>query len=83
MRPEKLTLSLDPPEHARNTVAGTLMTTAYLGERRQYFVKIDGKAEPVAVSMQNSQRHMPQGLEQGRAVWMSWRDDAYVVLDHD
>ena len=83
MRPEKLSLSLQKPNVARNVVAGTLQTTAYLGERRQFYVKIDGKAEPVAVSMQSQRRAIPQDIEQGGTVWLSWNDDAFVVLDQD
>lgn len=83
MRPEKLTLNLAKPDSIQNAVPGRLLTTAYMGERRQFFVQIDGKAEPVAVSAQNQQRAFPQDLEHGRAVWLSWSDDAFVVLDHD
>jgi spermidine/putrescine ABC transporter ATP-binding subunit len=83
MRPEKFSLSLERPEDALNLVAGTLQTTAYLGERRQFYVEINGKAEPIAVSMQNQRRAIPQDLEHGRMVWLSWDNDAFVVLDQD
>ena len=82
MRPEKLTLSLDPPEGALNSVSGTLYTTAYLGGLRQFYVMIDGRADPVAVSTQNQRRAMPQDIEQGRKIWLSWHNDAFVVLEN-
>ncbi len=82
LRPERLVLGAAPPEAARNVMAGTVLTTAYLGERRQHYVKVDGMAEPVAVSVPNQQRDGQHAVEQGQKVWLTWSDDACVVLDH-
>jgi spermidine/putrescine ABC transporter ATP-binding subunit len=83
MRPEKLTLGLQRPEHPRNMVAGTVHTTSYLGERRQFYISIDGKADPVAVSTQNQRRLGNEEITAGCKVWLSWNDDAFVILDHE
>jgi spermidine/putrescine ABC transporter ATP-binding subunit len=81
MRPEKLLLGLERPEGTCNVMAGTVLTTTYLGERRQHYVRIDGMADPVAVSIPNQRRNGQSDLSQGQKVWLSWTDDAYVVLD--
>jgi spermidine/putrescine ABC transporter ATP-binding subunit len=81
IRPEKLLLGSEPPEGTCNVMAGTVLTTTYLGERRQHYVRIDGMADPVAVSIPNQRRVGQSDLSQGQKVWLSWTDDAYVVLD--
>jgi spermidine/putrescine ABC transporter ATP-binding subunit len=83
VRPENLTLSLELPINTKNFVAGTVQTTAYLGERRQFRVQLNGKVHPVVISAQNERRSLPQDIEQGRAVWLSWTDDAFVVFEHE
>lgn len=80
VRPEKLSIGIERPKTARNRVAGTLNTTAYLGERQQFYVKIEGKTEPVAVSAQNQHRAVRRDFEHGSKVWLSWSDDAFVLL---
>ncbi len=82
LRPEKLHLCLEKPAGDSNVVAGKLLTTAYMGERRLCFVQIEGRAEPVTVSIQNQRRAVSEDLAQGRAVWMTWSNDAIIVLDH-
>jgi spermidine/putrescine ABC transporter ATP-binding subunit len=81
IRPEKLTLGLEPPRSAQRAVEGKVHTSSYLGERRQFYVKIDGKAEPVVVSTQNHNRIDSTEIDQGSKVWLSWRDDALFLLD--
>ena len=77
LRPEKFTLSTDKPETA-HAVAGKLDTAAYLGERSHYYITIDGRAEPVAVSS----AHLGQVAHAaGTPLWLSWTPDAVVVLD--
>jgi ABC-type Fe3+/spermidine/putrescine transport system ATPase subunit len=83
IRPEKLALSLDAPVGSHGSVAGILQATAYLGDRRQFYTKINGKAEPVIASVQNHHHALPQDIEQGKDVWLTWRNDAFVVLDHE
>jgi spermidine/putrescine transport system ATP-binding protein/putrescine transport system ATP-binding protein len=81
LRPEKFTLSATRPQD-RQAVEGHLSTAAYLGERSHFYVRIDGKAEPVAVSAPNSHRG-PENVDSqgGQALWLSWSPDAIVILD--
>jgi spermidine/putrescine transport system ATP-binding protein/putrescine transport system ATP-binding protein len=81
LRPEKFSLSADKPD-APHWVAGKLTTSAYLGERSHYYITIDGKDEPVAVSTQNLSRGADQAA-MGTPVWLSWSPDSVVILDAD
>ncbi|MEO1198676.1 MAG: ABC transporter ATP-binding protein [Pseudomonadota bacterium] len=82
LRPEKIALSDAEPD-ARHVVSGTLNAAAYLGERSHYYVTIDGKDEPVAVSTPNLTRADRAGahLDAGAPLWLSWSPDAIVILD--
>ncbi len=81
LRPEKFALSGEKPQNDI-AVSGTLNTLAYLGERSHYYIKVDGKEEPVAVSTPNFAR---AGGKQtpGAPMWLSFNPEAIVVLDAD
>lgn len=80
LRSEKFTLSVERP-NADLTVAGKMDNTAYLGERSHHYVAIQGRDEPVAVSMPNLGA---SGLGQaGSDVWLSWSPESIVILDAD
>lgn len=79
MRPEKLQMTEARPQNAENTIEGRLENSAYLGERSHFFVALDGIDRPVAVSAQNRLRVDPADNE-AKSVWLSWADDALVVL---
>ncbi len=80
IRPEKLRLTEDKPDGVANAIQGTLQNAAYLGERSHFYVALDGVEKPVAVSSQNREQKSGVG-EDKRPVWLSWSDDALVVLD--
>ncbi|QGX97020.1 ABC transporter ATP-binding protein [Roseovarius faecimaris] len=80
IRPEKLRLSDDRPEGAENAIQGTLENAAYLGERSHFYVSIPGQDKPVAVSAQNRERVDGINAESARPVWLSWNNDAMVLL---
>jgi len=82
LRPEKLELGSGPPEAAAPSVRGTIETSAYLGERSHFFVRLDGLDQPVAVSAQNKGRAGP-GTDGGKPVWLSWDADSVVLLSSD
>ncbi|QEW20969.1 Spermidine/putrescine import ATP-binding protein PotA [Marinibacterium anthonyi] len=79
LRPEKLDLSETRPVQPGSAVAGTLQTSSYLGERSNFYVLVDGVAQPVAVSAQNRSRSAGVG-DGARPVWLSWDDDDVVLL---
>ncbi|MCC5975069.1 MAG: ABC transporter ATP-binding protein [Rubellimicrobium sp.] len=82
LRPEKFTVSPTRPD-GRQAVEGQLLNAAYLGERSHFYITIPGRNDPVAVSAQNRSRGSGLGpaVEAGGTVWLSWQDDACVVLD--
>jgi len=80
IRPEKLNLTKSEPQDAGNKIQGLMDKAAYLGERSHFYVGLDGVAQPVAISAQNRQRS--EGVpEEKRPVWISWEDNAFVVLE--
>jgi len=81
IRPERFRLADAPVDGAGNVVQGKLSNAAYLGERSHFFVSVEGADQPVAVSSQNTAAHRFGDADRGRAVWLSWSDDAVVILD--
>ncbi len=82
IRPEKITISSEKPTDG-NTVEGTMDATAYLGDRSHFYVRIEGIEKPVAVSAQNlDDSHIFGEHHQGQ-IWLSWSNDAIVLLNVD
>lgn len=80
IRPEKLNLSTARPQHPINAVEGRMGPSAYLGDRSHLYVNVDGHPEAVAVATQNMSRSMSNNRRANDAVWLSWADDAAVLL---
>ncbi|MEM6679119.1 MAG: ABC transporter ATP-binding protein [Pseudomonadota bacterium] len=83
IRPEKLMLSSEAPQQGAHHVEGTLDNIAYLGERSHFFVRLPGVERPVAVSAQNYVSNWLSEGDRGRPVWLTWSDEAMVLLDAD
>lgn len=81
LRPEKITISSAAPSDG-NAVEGIMDDTAYLGDRSHFYVRIKGVEKPVAVSVQNLDPGQFGGENQGR-IWLSWSNDAIVLLNAD
>ena len=80
IRPEKLRLTFEAPGDRVNVVRGRMGPAAYLGDRSHLYVYLTGRDEPVAVAMQNAGRSAV-GIDQtDRSVWLSWAEDAVVLL---
>ncbi len=77
IRPEKLTLTPHAP--GGRAVEGVVQARQYLGGRHMLHVGIAGRATPVAVAVQDAGAEMMPG----RAVWITWKDDAFLILDDD
>ena len=79
VRPERMTLLMDPGAKADRAVAGRISDTAYYGEMTYYQVELDGLASPVLVSMRNAvDRRI---LRPGEAVEVGWAPASLVPLD--
>lgn len=84
VRPEKFVLSKEKPNSGQLSVPGVIDTSAYLGERSHFYVRIDGKIEPVAVSSQNLDKATSSSpREINSEVWLSWSPDSMVVLEEN
>ncbi len=84
VRPEKLGLTTERPERqGLHSVNGKVAAAAYLGDRSHYYVKLEGVDSPLAVSAQNADRSVEGWLEAGVDVWVTWSDNALVVLPAD
>ncbi len=80
IRPEKLRLTFEAPGESVNVVQGRMGPAAYLGDRSHLYVYLTGRDEPVAVAMQNAGRSAV-GIDQiDQPVWLSWDEDAIVLL---
>ena len=75
-----MALTFDAPDRAVNSVAGRMGPAAYLGERSHFYVHIEGRDEPVAVAMQNVERPDQRTAGADQPVWLSWSEDAVVLL---
>ena len=80
IRPEKLRLSFEAPGEGVNVARGRMGPAAYLGDRSHLYVYLSGREQPVAVAMQNAGR-LAVGIDQtDQPVWLSWAEDAIVLL---
>ena len=82
IRPEKLELVEKANSAEGGKAMGTLQNAAYLGERSHYYVRLDGLETPIAVSAQN-RFDGSFTVEEGRPVWLKWRDESAVILRPD
>jgi spermidine/putrescine transport system ATP-binding protein/putrescine transport system ATP-binding protein len=78
IRPEKLTLAHEA--QAGVSVPGQLIAAAYLGDRSQFQVKIEGASDPVIVSMQNTTVSVGRRFETGETVHVIWSSDGPILL---
>ena len=83
IRPEKLTISLEQPADGRSAVQGVMKAVAYLGDRSHFYVSVEGSDKPLAVAAQEVDASLSQYLVSDAVVWLSWADDALILLPHD
>jgi spermidine/putrescine ABC transporter ATP-binding subunit len=81
IRPEKLRLSKERPDGAGNAMQGVIKNTAYLGDRRHFYVAVQGCDKPLAVAAQEAQESGSQFFAQEKPVWISWADESVILLD--
>ena len=83
IRPEKMLLSAERGSDGRATVQGTIKTSAYLGDRNYFYVSVDGCEKPLAVAAAEAQASGEKPLDRENTVWLSWADNALILLPHD
>ena len=80
IRPERMALSAEQRHGARNAVRGVITNVAYLGDRRHFYVSVEGRDEPFAVASQEAQAPGVTAFRESSSVWLSWPDEAVVLL---
>jgi len=81
IRPEKLHVHTEKPGDGVRACPGTVELAVYLGERSHFQMRLDGLEAPLSVSAQNARVQRLCGKLEGRQVWLSWQDEALIVLD--
>jgi putrescine transport system ATP-binding protein len=80
LRPEKVGVALTPPvDMNENCAAGEVSGVGYLGDLSLYQVRLDSGAT-VKASLANVRRQVDQPIRPLSRVWLTWADDAVVVL---
>jgi ABC-type Fe3+/spermidine/putrescine transport system ATPase subunit len=83
VRPEKLNVATERPDSGENAVKGKIVTIAYLGDRRHYYVSVEGRAKPIAVAAQEVKMRTDPSLGEGKDVWLTWSNDSLMLLRAD
>ena len=79
IRPEKVSIARARPEGADNALPGKVLDIAYLGNISTYHVELaDGSI--VKAQESNRQRADRRGITWEDKVWVSWEEDAGVLL---
>ncbi len=79
LRPEKIHVDKDEPAQPHNKVRGTIEEIAYFGSHSVFHVRLAGGTKILA-NMINSQRWASERFTWNDSVWLSWDDQAGVVL---
>ncbi len=80
IRPEKFSISFDAPDQQYNFVKGRMGPSAYLGDRSHFYIHVEGRDNPISVALQNLSGVLDQIYTTDREVWLTWSDDAAVML---
>jgi putrescine transport system ATP-binding protein len=79
VRPEKIAISLEPPEQQDNVARGVVKEIAYLGDMSVYLVQL-ASGKVVRVTQPNAYRHADASITWDQTVYLSWHPSSPVVL---
>jgi putrescine transport system ATP-binding protein len=79
VRPEKLHISKDEPTQQYNKARGKIEDIAYFGSHSVFHVRLPSGFKVMA-NFANQQRWASEGMTWGDEVWVSWGDNAGMVL---
>ncbi|MBW8368931.1 MAG: polyamine ABC transporter ATP-binding protein [Arenimonas sp.] len=79
LRPEKVAVSKDEPPQLHNKAKGIIEDIAYFGSHSVFHVRL-ANGSKILANMINSQRWASEKFTWNDAVWLSWDDQAGVVL---
>ena len=81
VRPEKISISTEPPAQDYNRVSGEVIELAYLGSYTIYHLRLPS-GMVLKASVINSMRHGAFRPQWGDQLHACWEEDAMVVLTH-
>ncbi|MFA5685095.1 MAG: polyamine ABC transporter ATP-binding protein [Lysobacteraceae bacterium] len=79
LRPEKLAISKEEPEGQYNKAQGIVEDIAYFGSHSVYHVRLSG-GQKLMANYLNSRRWASEQFTWNDQVWLSWGENAGVVL---
>ena len=79
LRPEKIRIGKDKPQQAYNCTSGVVEDIAYVGNSSVYVIKL-ANSQLVRVTRSNSTRDVNDDITWEDQVYISWGEDAGVVL---
>ncbi len=79
LRPEKVTVTKEEPEGQHNKAYGTIEDIAYFGSHSVYHVRLPSGFKVMA-NFVNTQRWASERFTWNDPVWLSWGENAGVVL---
>ncbi|MEB8388841.1 ABC transporter ATP-binding protein [Rhodobacteraceae bacterium KMM 6894] len=80
IRPEKVTITADPPQGADNAVQGKIIDIAYLGNLSTYHVELPN-GQMIKAQSANTRRLSRRSFTWEDTVWLSWTATAGVLLE--
>ena len=79
LRPEKVSISAARPDGADNALSGKVLDIAYLGNISTYHVEL-ANGTIIKAQESNRQRADRRGITWEDTVWVTWEEDAGVLL---
>jgi putrescine transport system ATP-binding protein len=79
IRPEKISISLEPPQQQDNVARGVVKEIAYMGDMSVYLVQL-ASGKVVRVTQPNAYRHADASITWDQTVYLSWHSSSPVVL---
>jgi putrescine transport system ATP-binding protein len=79
VRPEKVAIAKEEPAQARNKARGTIVEIAYYGSHSIYHVRLPS-GQVLMAHFANKKRWASENFTWNDEVWVSWGDNAGVVL---
>ena len=79
IRPEKVRIGKERPPQPHNCAHGTVQDIAYFGSHSVYHVRLDS-GRIVQANFMNAERWASESITWNDAVWVSWDDNAGLVL---
>ena len=80
VRPEKINLAFENPNVPHNCIQGRIGPSAYLGDRSHFYIYLEERDEPVSVALQNISGRLDSIHRADQIVWLTWAEDAAVML---